>query len=129
MRLRPPPHFRAFAHALLEGGADVFHGHSAHVFQGIEIYQGKPILYDCGEFVDDYAVDPVLRNDWGLMYRLWLEEKRVREVELIPLLIDHCQVNLATGPNQEAIAKRIQMLSAELGSKVLCEGGRLRVTW
>ncbi len=126
MRLYPPPHFRAFAHALIEAGADVFHGHSAHVFQGLEVYQGKPILYDCGEFVDDYAVDPVLRNDWGLLYALKLD-KRIREVELTPLFIDNCQVNLATGPTWEAIAERVQMLSAELGTPVSREGARLWV--
>ncbi len=126
MRLYPPLHFRAFAHALIEAGADVFHGHSAHVFQGLEVYQGKPILYDCGEFVDDYAVDPVLRNDWGLLYALKFD-KRIREVELTPLYIDNCQVNLATGPTWEAIAERVQMLSAELGTPVSREGARLWV--
>jgi len=125
MRLRPPPLFRAFARAVMEAGADVFHGHSAHVFQGIEVYRGKPILYDCGEFVDDYAVDPVLRNDWGLLYRLHIQNHRIGEVELLPLQIDNCQVNLATGPDREAILERLQMLSTELGSPVWREGTRL----
>ncbi len=127
MRLRPPPHFRAFARALVESGADIFHGHSSHVFQGIEVYRGKPILYDCGEFVDDYAVDPVLRNDWGLLYRLHLESERIREVELLPLAIDNCQVNLATGPDRDGIAQRIDMLSSEMGTSVQREGLRLWV--
>src|SRR5205823_902414 len=39
----PSPLFRAFAHAVMDAGADIFHGHSAHIFQGIEIYQGRPI--------------------------------------------------------------------------------------
>lgn len=128
MRLRPPPPFRAFARAVMEAGADVFHGHSAHVFQGVEIYQGKPILYDCGEFVDDYAVDPVLRNDWGLLYRLYIQNQHVQKVELLPLLIDNCQVNLATGPDRAAILERQQMLSAELNSTVSREGDRLWIS-
>ncbi|WP_027877083.1 CapA family protein [Meiothermus cerbereus] len=99
--------------------------HSAHVCQGIEVYRGKPILYDCGEFVDDYAVDPVLRNDWGLLYRLHIQNHRIGEVELLPLQIDNCQVNLATGPDREAILERLQMLSTELGSPVWREGTRL----
>ena len=41
----------------------MIHGHSAHLFQGIEFYKGKLILYDTGDFVDDYQVDPLLRND------------------------------------------------------------------
>lgn len=126
MRLRPTPAFREFARAVIEAGADVFHGHSAHVFQGIEVYRGRPILYDCGEFVDDYAVDPVLRNDWGLLFGLEVEEKKVRQVELTPLLIDDCQVNRA-GRDFEAIARRIGELSAEMGTALQREGARLWV--
>ena len=39
-------------------GVDIYYGHSAHVFQGVEVYRGKPILYDTGDFIDDYAVNP-----------------------------------------------------------------------
>lgn len=127
MRLRPSPAFREFAHALIEAGADVFHGHSAHVFQGIELWQGRPILYDCGEFVDDYAVDPVLRNDWGLLVGLEVEEKKARRLDLTPLLIGDCQVKLATGRDFEAIALRLGELSAEMGTAVGREGERLWV--
>jgi poly-gamma-glutamate synthesis protein (capsule biosynthesis protein) len=63
MRQVPSPEFVAFAHAVMDAGADIFHGHSAHLFQGIEIYNGKPILYDSGDLIDDYYVDPELRND------------------------------------------------------------------
>jgi hypothetical protein len=58
-----PEPFREFARWLLDRGVDVVHGHSAHVFQGTEVYRGRPIRYDTGDFVDDYAVDPDLRND------------------------------------------------------------------
>jgi poly-gamma-glutamate synthesis protein (capsule biosynthesis protein) len=125
MRLRPTPRFREFARSVIQAGVDVFHGHSAHVFQGIEVYQGKPILYDCGELVDDYAVDPKLRNDWGLLYRLEISEKKPQRLELIPLLIDNCQTNLARGRDWEAISDRMRMLSAELGSSLRREGQRL----
>ncbi len=40
---------------MIELGADVYYGHSAHLCQGIEIHRGKPILYDTGDFIDDYA--------------------------------------------------------------------------
>ena len=57
---KPPSLFQSFAHALIDLGVDVIHGHSAHIFQGVEIYQGKLIFYDTGDFVDDYQVDPFL---------------------------------------------------------------------
>lgn len=34
---RPAPQHIPFAHSLIEAGADIVFGHSAHVFQGIEI--------------------------------------------------------------------------------------------
>ncbi len=40
---RPSPEFRSFARRVIGLGADIYHGHSAHICQGIEIYQGKPI--------------------------------------------------------------------------------------
>jgi poly-gamma-glutamate synthesis protein (capsule biosynthesis protein) len=52
----PPERFRAFARWLIDRGFDVVHGHSAHVFQGVEAYDGGLILYDTGDFVDDCAV-------------------------------------------------------------------------
>jgi poly-gamma-glutamate synthesis protein (capsule biosynthesis protein) len=125
MVARPPALFREFAHAVMEAGADIYHGHSAHVFQGIELYGGRPIIYDAGDFVDDYAVDPELRNDWGLLFRLQVSDGVSRQIELVPVVIAECQVNLATGSEMEAIAQRIRSLSAEMGTTVYREGERL----
>ncbi|MCI0338786.1 MAG: CapA family protein [Acidobacteria bacterium] len=122
---RPSALFRKFAHAVIDAGADVYHGHSAHVFQGIEIYQGRPIIYDAGDFVDYYAVDPRLRNDRGLLFRLYVTEKIVQQIELIPVQISDCQVNLATGEGKEAIADRIRALSTEMGTRVWQNGEQL----
>jgi poly-gamma-glutamate capsule biosynthesis protein CapA/YwtB (metallophosphatase superfamily) len=63
MREEPPPAFIDFAHQVVQEGADVIHGHSAHIFQAIEVYNHKLILYDSGDFIDDYVVNPMLRND------------------------------------------------------------------
>ena len=46
---------RQFAHGLIDNAAvDVVHGHSSHHVKGIEVYHGKPILYGCGDFINDY---------------------------------------------------------------------------
>jgi poly-gamma-glutamate capsule biosynthesis protein CapA/YwtB (metallophosphatase superfamily) len=122
---RPTPQFQAFAHAAIEAGADVVYGHSAHLFQGIELYRGRPILYDLGDFVDDYAVDPELRNDWGIAARLYVTTDRILRIELVPVLIAHYQVNLAVGAVAQAIASRVRSLSAELGTHVQHDGDQL----
>jgi poly-gamma-glutamate synthesis protein (capsule biosynthesis protein) len=129
MRQRPSLEFRQFAHAVIEAGADVFYGHSAHVFQGIEMYRERPIFYDTGDFVDDYAVDPDLRNDYGLLFRVeaGVEDRKVRHVELTPLLISDCRVNLAAGGDRAAIIQRISDLSSEMGTMVRQDGERLSI--
>ncbi|MFJ8467337.1 CapA family protein [Streptomyces swartbergensis] len=43
-----------FAHALVDGGVDVVHGHSSHHPRPLEVYRERLILYGCGDFVDDY---------------------------------------------------------------------------
>lgn len=49
----PPAFARAFAHACIDAGADLFLGHGPHVLRGIEIYKGKPVLHGLGNFVFD----------------------------------------------------------------------------
>lgn len=50
-----PPSQRKFARKLVDSAEiDVVHGHSSHHPKGIEVYNGKPILYGCGDFLDDY---------------------------------------------------------------------------
>jgi hypothetical protein len=125
MRHLPPPEFKQFARAVMDAGADIFHGHSAHVFQGIEIYKGKPILYDTGDLIDDYYVDEVHRNDQQLLFLVTAGGSGVVRIELVPVLISHAQVNTAHGAVFDQIYDRMQERSAAMGTQVRREGERL----
>jgi poly-gamma-glutamate synthesis protein (capsule biosynthesis protein) len=118
MRTAPTPQFVEFAHAVMDAGADVFHGHSAHVFQGIEVYRGKPILFDTGDLVDDYAVHRELRNDQQLLFLLRATPGGVHETE-------ERRVDRARGEDFEQIQRRLQRLSAAMGTRVELREGRL----
>lgn len=50
-RFVPAQFLVTFARAMIDEGADVFVGHGPHVLRGIEIYEGKPILYSLGDFL------------------------------------------------------------------------------
>ncbi len=50
----PPDFLVELAHAAIDNGADTFVGHGPHVLRGIEIYKGKPIFYDLGEFFREW---------------------------------------------------------------------------
>jgi len=128
MRTEPKPRFIEFAHAVMDAGADLFHGHSAHVFQGIEVYRGKPILYDTGDLVDDYAVRDDLRNDQQLLFLLRVTPAGVREIEVVPLRIAENRVDRARGGDFEQIRHRLQRLSAPMGTRVELREGRLFVS-
>jgi len=113
---RPPDLFRRFARAVVDRGADVYYGHSAHVFQGVELYRGKPILYDTGDFIDDYAVDEKMRNDRSFLFKVSLEGGALRRLELFPVRLRYARTGLATGTEREAIFDRMERLSDEMGT-------------
>src|SRR5215469_944437 len=41
---------RQLAHAAIDAGADLVYGHGSHVVQGMEVYQGKAVMYCLGNF-------------------------------------------------------------------------------
>jgi len=127
MRLRPTAEFRRFAQAAVDAGVDLYIGHSAHVMQGVEVYHGKPIIYDAGDFVDDYAVDAELRNDLSALILATVSRRGVERLELVPTAIDLCQVNRASGEDYALIADRLRELSGELGTRIVDGGNRLTV--
>jgi poly-gamma-glutamate synthesis protein (capsule biosynthesis protein) len=50
----PPDFLVELAHSSIDNGADAFVGHGPHILRGIEIYKGKPIFYDLGEFFREW---------------------------------------------------------------------------
>ena len=122
MRQEPPRLFMSFAHQLIHEGADVVHGHSAHIFQGVEIYQHKLILYDTGDFIDDYVVNPMLRNDLSFLFLLEVSHRQVVRLQLVPVVNSQCQVNLAKGSTHQWCIQRMQHLSAAFATQVSNDG-------
>ncbi|WP_394739032.1 CapA family protein [Natronococcus roseus] len=122
----PPAPFRKFGRWLVEAGADVVHGHSAHVFQGVEIHEGRPILYDTGDFVDDYAVDSRLRNDRSFLFVLAVSEAGVpTELRLYPTEIDDCAVHEASPDAADWSRERMHELSAPFGTAFQRDGAAM----
>jgi poly-gamma-glutamate capsule biosynthesis protein CapA/YwtB (metallophosphatase superfamily) len=118
MRTQPSKEFISFAHQIIDVGVDIIHGNSAHVFQGIELYKGKLIMYDTGDFIDDYAIDPKLRNDQSLFFEVTLSKKGIKSIRLTPVIIDTMQVNVATDKNQKQILEHMQKLSSYFGTNI-----------
>jgi poly-gamma-glutamate synthesis protein (capsule biosynthesis protein) len=127
MTTAPPARFRELAHAAVDAGFDVIHGHSAHLFHGVEIYRGRPIFYDTGDFIDDYAVDPSLRNDWSFIFLVDVSRTEIERVRLIPVRLNYARVDLATGEEANEIRRRMLDRCADLGTRAAVVGETLEI--
>jgi poly-gamma-glutamate capsule biosynthesis protein CapA/YwtB (metallophosphatase superfamily) len=125
MTSAPVGHVRQAAAALVEAGATLIAGHSAHVPHGV----AGPVLYDLGDFLDDYRVDPILRNDLGLLFLVTLDGRGPVRLEALPLKLDFCHTRLATGSDAAWMRRRFRSACAALGTTVREEAGRLTVAW
>lgn len=121
----PVGHVRSAATALRRAGATIVAGHSAHVFHGVE----DAVLYDLGDFIDDYATDPDLRNDLGLLFLITIEDRRPTRLEAVPLALDYCHTRLAGRDELRWIAQRFHDACADFGTEVVERDGRLVIQW
>lgn len=115
---RPSRKFRRLAHAAVSMGWKILFGHSAHVFQGIELHQGCPIIYAAGDLVDDYRVDTEFRNDHQLLIELELAHDRLRRIRLHPVFIGQYRTRCAQGREASYIIDRMTALCGEMGTTV-----------
>ena len=111
----PPARQPAFAHRMIDSGADIVFGHSGHVFRGVEIYRGRPVIYCAGNFIDDYAVDELERNDESFIFVIEHSGRRFARMLLYPTVIEHCRVNFARRGRADNIASKMIRLSAKYG--------------
>jgi poly-gamma-glutamate capsule biosynthesis protein CapA/YwtB (metallophosphatase superfamily) len=122
MVAEPRPYVHRAATALVDAGATLVAGHSSHVFHGV----APRMLYDLGDFLDDYRVDGKLRNDLGLLFLLDLAGDGL---EAIPLKLEFAHTRLAEGEDAAWIRRRFVEACAKLGTDVRDEDGRLVARW
>jgi len=119
MRLRPTRKFRDFAHGAIERGVDVIHGHSAHVFQAVERHKGGVIIYDSGNFIDDYWKFPFRQTFWSFVFMLDVEASRPARLRLTPVHIHASPLGVATGEIKAAIKQRMKKLCTPFGTPLI----------
>ena len=129
---RIEPEQLTFAHRLIdEAGVDLVHGHSSHHPKGIEIYQGKLILYGCGDLLNDYegiSGYESFRDDLGLMYfpNLELATGRVAGLTLVPTQIRNFRLNRVSGRDAQWLKAMLNREGSRFGTRVeLNEENRL----
>jgi poly-gamma-glutamate capsule biosynthesis protein CapA/YwtB (metallophosphatase superfamily) len=125
MTTEPVGHVRRAATELVDAGATLVAGHSAHVPHGIA---GR-VLYDLGDFLDDYRVDPRLRNDLGLLFLVTLDATGPLRLEALPLKLEFCHTRLAAGEDAAWMRHRFRSACAALDTSVEEAAGRLTISW
>jgi poly-gamma-glutamate synthesis protein (capsule biosynthesis protein) len=119
-----PAEQTALAHKLIdEAGVDVIHGHSSHHVKGLEVYQGKPIIYGSGDLLNDYegiSGYEQFRADLALMYFVKLDPATGQLVEwqMTPMQIKYLRVNRASSADALWLSDLLNREGQPLGTRV-----------
>lgn len=119
----PSRAIQALARELIDMGTDLYWGHSNHTPQGIELYNGKAILYSTGDFVDDYMVDKDERNDLSFLFVLEAERERITTIRLHPTCIEDLGVRLANEREWRFLERTMKAKCKAFGTVMDVEGG------
>ena len=127
---------RDFAHRLIdEAGVDVVHGHSSHHVKPIEVHRGRPILYGCGDFLNDYegiGGYESHRGDLALMYFPTLDPAtgKLTRLAMTATRTRRLRVNRAPEEGVRWLEQTLNREGKRFGSGVEREpGGMLRLRW
>jgi poly-gamma-glutamate synthesis protein (capsule biosynthesis protein) len=112
-----------FAHALIDAGVDVVHGHSSHHPRPIEVYRGKLILYGCGDFIDDYegiSGYEEYRDDLRLLYFVSVEPDTGELVgaRMAPVQARQMRLTLASHEDSQWVREILDRISRVFGSRI-----------
>lgn len=117
------PRQRDFAHGLVDAAAaDLVHGHSSHHVKAIEIYHGNPILYGCGDLLDDYEGIRGyghFRGDLGLMYFPTFEDAQLTRFAMTATQTRHFRINAAPESGLRWLMETLNREGRQFGTRVL----------
>lgn len=124
----PKDYQRSLARAAIAAGADAVIGHHPHVLQGLEVIDGRPVIYSLGNYA--FGSNSNVARDSALA-RLNVVGGRVTSVEFVPLHVHNRVVEfnprVAEGEVLERILATLERLSTALGTTSERAGGRLVV--
>lgn len=124
-----------FAHRLIDGGVDIVHGHSSHHPRPIEIYRGKPILYGCGDLINDYEGIrgyESYRTDLRLLYLVSMDAaaRELVELRMIPLQARRMRLERASTADAQWLRATLDRISLRLHTWVTCDTeNTLTIRW
>ena len=131
----PEAHVR-FAHALIdEAKVDVVHGHSSHHPRAVEVYNGRLVLYGCGDFLNDYegiTGYEEFRDDLALAYfpTVSAASGTLRRLEMTVFRIKNFRLVRASAADTAWVARTLSREGERFGTRVVETGGAgLMLDW
>ena len=111
----------AFAHRLIEEGVAIVHGHSSHHVKAIEVFNGRLILYGCGDFLTDYegiSGYEAFRGDLALMYVVELDSQTGQIVsgQFVPMQMRRFELKRASAPDARWLCDLANKLGTQFGT-------------
>ena len=146
-RLVPPQWLKQWTHEEIDAGADIIVMHGAPLLHGVEIYKGKPIFYDLGNFIFNFPAssggldEPIIYE--SVVAYLEYQGKNLQSITFTPIVLNKIgegepeahngHVNNqfldtrglpkpATGTQARYILERLADLSHPFGTNVVVKG-------
>jgi poly-gamma-glutamate capsule biosynthesis protein CapA/YwtB (metallophosphatase superfamily) len=101
----PSEGMRTASRVAIDAGADMVISHHPHVLQGVEWYEGKPIVYSLGNFMFDQNFHATYATAF---LRVVVDDTGIVDARFIPMMLDRYRPVPAT----DAVATRIVRLLA-----------------
>jgi poly-gamma-glutamate capsule biosynthesis protein CapA/YwtB (metallophosphatase superfamily) len=152
-RLAPNAWLRKWTHDEIDAGADIVVMHGAPLLHGIEIYRGRPIFYDLGNFIYNvpatltYIDEPMAWE--SVVASVRVQSKAVQSISLRPVVLNtigdgqpdvhdpyasneflHTRglPTAATGARAGYILQRVADASEAFGTKIVVAGDVATIT-
>jgi poly-gamma-glutamate synthesis protein (capsule biosynthesis protein) len=128
-------HHRRFAHDLIDHASiDLVHGHSSHHPKAVEVYRDRPILYGCGEMLNDYegiADHGEFRGELVLMYFPAFDAGTgaLVDLKMVPLRIRRLRLENASRDDRAWIRETVNRECRRFGHEVIERMDHLALAW
>ncbi|MBT7259786.1 MAG: CapA family protein [Desulfobacula sp.] len=109
----PPPYVARAFKKIARAGADIVIGHHPHVPQGIEFYNGIPIIYSLGNFAF-YQPTNLYYRKIGYLVNLGLKKDGLVSLELVPYEIHDLGLSRLKGTNLQTFWNKFKEISKPL---------------
>jgi len=124
-----------FAHHLIEQGVAIVHGHSSHHVKAIEVFQGRLVVYGCGDFLTDYegiSGYEMFRGNLALMYLVELDSSsgELITARLVPMQMRRFRLERASPSDSKWLCNLLNQLGKRFGTSARShDDDSLTVEW